>query len=130
MVSVIIPNSVTSLGYLVFEGCTSLKDVYCYAENVPKDYGAFTDNIENATLYVPAASLGQYETTAPWSGFGKIVPLTDEETAINLPQAEENWTENEVQQIYTLDGKPAKTLQKGVIILRTSDGQTKKVLVK
>ena len=32
--------------------------------------------------------------------------------------------------IFTPDGKPVETLQKGVNIIRYSDGQTKKVLVK
>lgn len=39
-------------------------------------------------------------------------------------------TDGATYQIYTPDGKPIETLQKGVNIIRYSDGQTKKVLVK
>ena len=35
-----------------------------------------------------------------------------------------------IDQIYTLDGKPVDSLQKGVNIIRYSNGQTKKVLIK
>ena len=61
-----------------------LKDVFCYANNVPTTKtSAFVDSsISTATLHVPAASIGTYQATLPWSGFGCIVPLTDEEMAI------------------------------------------------
>ena len=54
-----------------------MEDLYCYAENIPTTYGgAFQDAyVEYATLYVPAASLEDYKSTAPWSGFGTIVAL-------------------------------------------------------
>ena len=76
LTSITIPKSVTSIGVWAFRGCSSLTDVYCYAENVPKtDPSAFTSSpIASATLHVPAASLEQYKATAPWSGFGSIVP--------------------------------------------------------
>ena len=38
--------------------------------------------------------------------------------------------EDGVYQIFTLDGKPVETLQKGVNIIRYSDGTTKSVYVK
>ena len=102
--SVTIPNSVTGIGDNAFSGCTSLSsitigdkvtyisaqafancqylsDVYSMAENVP-----YTDNslfegsyIEYATLHVPASAINAYMTTAPWSGFGEIVPISGEE---------------------------------------------------
>ena len=71
--------SVTSIGESAFSGCTKLLDVYCYAETVPGT-GANTfngSNPEYATLHVPASALNTYKSTAPWSNFGKIVPLTD-----------------------------------------------------
>ena len=67
-----------------FFNCTSLTDVYCYAENVPnmKDEkeNPCTDafegsNIKSATLHVPAASVGVYKATAPWSSFKSVVEL-------------------------------------------------------
>ena len=100
LTSVIIPNSVTSIGGSAFSGCSQmstvtigdgiesiypsafskcpeLKDVYCYAEKVPKiSSDAFEEsNIEYATLHVPSSSIDAYKTVAPWSSFKNIVAI-------------------------------------------------------
>ena len=79
LISVTIGNSVTSIGMYAFRNCSKLIDVYCYAEKVPStDNDAFySSNYKNATLHVPAASIDSYKATKPWSGFGKIVALTE-----------------------------------------------------
>ena len=66
LTTVYIPNSVTSVGSFAFYKCTTLTDVYCYAEEVPdtKSNAFNSSNIGAATLYVPAASLNAYRTTA------------------------------------------------------------------
>ena len=76
LTSVTIPNSVTSIDG-AFSGCSSLTDVYCFAENVPKASSDTFDSslIASATLHVPAGSLEAYRTTDPWSSFGTFVPL-------------------------------------------------------
>lgn len=73
LATVIIPGTVTSIGQFAFLGC-GLKQVYCYAMQVPKTHAEafFTAPIENATLYIPFASVAEYDATAPWSGFGII----------------------------------------------------------
>ena len=74
-----IPNSITHIYSCAFQNCNNLTDVYCYADNVPItwDY-AFKDTpIASATLHVPAGSIEEYKTTSPWSGFGNIVALPD-----------------------------------------------------
>ena len=77
LTSVTIGNSVTSIGRQAFEYCSKLENVYCYAENVPStDATAFEEsNIESSTLHVPGSALSSYQTTAPWSGFGTILPV-------------------------------------------------------
>ena len=77
LTSVTIGNSVTSIGRQAFEYCSKLENVYCYAENVPStDATAFEEsNIESSTLHVPGSALSSYQTTAPWSGFGTILPI-------------------------------------------------------
>ena len=80
LTSVTIPNSVTSIGEWAFYLSTVLKNVYCYAENVPSTQSsAFSSSpIADATLHVPAASIDSYKATAPWSSFSKIVGLPNE----------------------------------------------------
>ena len=81
LTSVNIGNSVKEIGYSAFADCAELTDVYCYAESVPstKSDAFYRSSTENATLHVPAASIEQYKATKPWSNFGTIVPLTDED---------------------------------------------------
>ena len=82
--SVTIPNSVTSIGSDVFYSCINLRDIYCYAENVPTtNSNAFVATpMSYATLHVPEASVEAYKATAPWNGFGSIVALDIEPVPI------------------------------------------------
>ena len=62
----------------VFTGCPELKDVYCYAFNIPNTgEGNHFDGsyIEYATLHVPASAINAYNNTEPWSSFKEIVAL-------------------------------------------------------
>ena len=115
LTSVTIPNSVKSIGSGAFSYCPELLDVYCYAENVPStESNAFDgSNPKNATLHVPAASVGSYKATAPWSSFGRIVALTPEETGIDELKGE-NGTENSA--VYDLSGRRVQKGQKGFFI--------------
>ena len=115
MISVTIGNSVKSIGRGAFYQCSKLHDVYCYAEDVPSTssdafYGSYP---KNATLHVPAASLDSYKATAPWSSFGKIVALTEDETGIDELKGE-NGTENSA--VYDLSGRRVRKAQKGIFI--------------
>ena len=79
LTSVTIPNSVTSIDNWAFSYCENLLDVYCYAEDVPSvGEDIFEDSpIINCNLHVPAASIESYKAKEPWSGFGKIIGLSD-----------------------------------------------------
>ncbi|MBR6046885.1 MAG: leucine-rich repeat protein [Bacteroidaceae bacterium] len=72
-----IPNSVTNIDNYAFWGCGGLKNVYCYAENVPTTASeAFVGSpIESATLHVPASSVAKYKASSPWNFFGNITSL-------------------------------------------------------
>ena len=81
----------------------------------------------NDHLYVPASSLN-VDTQSFIILFQNISPLTQEEmdnysTDINAIVT----TDEGAYQIYTIEGKPVDGLQKGVNIIRYSDGLTKKV---
>ena len=116
LTSVTIPNSVTSIGSGAFYECSNLQDVYCYAENVPSTKSNAFDgsNPVNATLHVPAASISSYRATKPWSGFGKIVALTEEETGIT--ETENGKVKSENSAVYDLSGRRVQKAQKGIFI--------------
>ena len=132
LTSVSIPHSVKNVAVYAFANCTSLSKVYCHATNVPTaPEKAFESTpIENATLYVPEASIEAYKTTAPWSRFGKIVSLTDDEVGIKQIDGEQGTTDNAPQSIYDLSGRKLQNIQRGMNILRMNDGTTMKVLKK
>jgi len=93
LISVTIPEGVTSIGSFAFANCSALKDVYCYSENLVGYYdgaprtssNAFNNSyIDYATLHVPAEAIKIYRRSAPWSGFGTIVSLTDGEAIYRM----------------------------------------------
>lgn len=130
--TIVLPSSITEIGDGAFTGCANLTDFYCYAENVPQwspDWSDDWDDYRNITLHVPSISIDAYKQTSNqvWGYFRDIVALPEDgSTGINTITA----INNVEYQIFTADGKPVETLQKGVNIIRYSDGQTKKVYVK
>lgn len=124
LTSITIPISVTSIGRFAFSYCSGLKDYYVWAEKVPStNSNSFSNtNIENATLHVPAASVEIYRQTDPWSGFGRIVPLTDEDpTSMKGIMQSDNLN----GEYYDLSGRRVHHPQKGLYIR-----DKKKVVVK
>ena len=115
LTSVTIGNGVTWIGDNAFANCPELLDVYCYAENVPSadSYAFYGSYPEYITLHVPDASIYSYKTTSPWSGFGKIVALTDEETGIDELKGENG---KECSAVYDLSGRRVQKAQKGIYI--------------
>jgi hypothetical protein len=123
LTSVTIPNSVTDINYYAFEGCgftsvtigssvkiingiafsncNNLETVKCLAEDVPwADIMAFQNsNLQHATLYVPAASLNDYKTKAPWNHFGSIRAIDDLTGVTEMP------VQGQGAPYYTLDGR-------------------------
>ena len=135
LTSVTLPATTTKINSNAFSGCPALKDFYCYAEKVPATLVGVFDGtpVEGATLHVPDASVGAYTLAEPWSLFGTIVaangnlvaPEKDAETAIaSLQDA------GKILQVYSLGGQQTSKLQRGLNIVRMSDGTTRKVLVK
>ena len=83
LASLTIGSNVTDIGTLAFSYCGGLKEVYCYADNIPEtSSNAFKNSsISSATLYVPKASVDAYKSTEPWSGFGSVKELPDTKCA-------------------------------------------------
>ena len=115
MTSVTIGSGVKSIGFWAFANCPELLDVYCYAEKVPStESDAFNASYpEYVTLHVPDASIESYKAEAPWSGFGKIVALTEDETGIDEVKGENGKVKTAV---YDLSGRRVQKGQKGIFI--------------
>jgi hypothetical protein len=124
LTSVTIGSGVKTIGEGNFSSCPNLLDVYCHAKNVPStDSEVFvSSNIGNATLHVPSASVELYKAASPWKKFGNIVALTDEETGIEELKSG-NGTKASV--LFDLNGRRVQKAQKGLYI---QNGR--KVLVK
>ena len=79
--------------------------------------------INEATLYVPEASLSSYKTTLPWSGFGTILAIKSSGIETNTVG-----TSATVDAIYNLEGKRNGGIKSGMNILRMSNGTTRKIM--
>lgn len=127
--SIVVPSTTNQIEWWSFSYCPEMKDFYIYAETVPStNADAFIETpIKNAILHVPASSLDAYKQSAPWSGFGKIVALTGNETDVESHYIEEN---GDPVGIYSINGQRISKPKRGLNIIRMSDGSTKKVIIK
>lgn len=126
LASVVIPGSVTSIGDGAFTNCNNLKKLVCHATTPPvfadELWGAFVGvNKDACTLYVPQESLDVYKSAAHWKDFFNIA------TGVKNATKTSSATESER---YSTDGTRLASPQKGINIIRMSDGTVKKVLVK
>lgn len=156
LTSIEIPATVTKIGENAFNGCSSLivikigKDikeigskafanigksnartradielrVYCEAEVLPSTAGDAFENspIDKGTLYVNDDLIGVYKVVMPWNGFGTIVGLSTGIRSVSI-DSEDAW-------IFDMQGNRIDNVRKGVNIIRTRDGKTKKIVVK
>ncbi len=156
LTSIEIPATVTRIGENAFNGCSSLivikigKDikeigskafanigksnartradielrVYCEAEVLPSTAGDAFENspIDKGTLYVNDDLIGVYKVVMPWNGFGTVVGLSTGIKSISI-DSEDAW-------IFDMQGNRIDNVRKGVNIIRTRDGKTKKMIVK
>lgn len=116
LTSVDLPASVTTIGLVAFEGCTSLTSFICRAIDMP-ELGRFVFRetpTGMATLYVPASALDDYKVTAPWTYFGRILPLEDYDTGIGTPASAQDGT----PAYYTPSGQRAPHPVRGHIYIR------------
>lgn len=148
---VIIPSTITIIGDYAFYGCSSLKDVFCYVEKALNvnyyhynNYGgsSYTTTsfdgipLSSVTLHVPEASILSYKFYEPWSSFGTIVALTDEDGIANVKADEDaiwdvNANTDEPNPVYyDTNGRKSDRPHHGINIIRYSDGTTRKVIMR
>ena len=80
--SIVLPNSLETIDFSAFAFCPMLKNVYCYAENIPsaKPNAFDGSNLERAVLHVPDSSIDSYKAASPWNKFNNIADEDDNKT--------------------------------------------------
>ncbi len=86
LTEVTIPNSVTSIEYEAFSGCSSLTSVKVGKNILPITSETFT-NRSNATLYVPRGSKAAYEAAPYWGEFKSIIEYDLDGASIRISSA-------------------------------------------
>ena len=129
--SVTIPNSVTSIEDWAFRGCSAIETIYSKIENpfaiTNLAFEYYTDPIySTATLYVPIGTSDSYRATAGWKLFDNIQEY-DYSAAVNGITTD---SDAGLKEFYSIDGTQLDRPQRGINIIRMSDGTTRKVFVK
>lgn len=123
--TLIFPESLEVIDERAFDYCDSLTEITSIATVPPTLIkNAFTTTVyENAILYVPAESVNSYKVAEGWKNFRNIVPIGT--TGVTKPEAN-----NVVAGYYDLSGKRIEEPQKGLNIIKYTNGQTKKLIIK
>ena len=149
LTSVTIPTSITSIGDYAFSGCSGLTSVTIPASVTSIGKNAFDENdnlaeivsliqepfkvnkivsdfiYNNGTLYIPYGTMEKYKATDGWKQF--VWMEESAPTGIQSPKDVHHITE---MQRYTIDGQNIKNPQRGVNIVKMSDGTIRKIIVK
>ena len=104
-----------------------IEEPFEVSEYVFRVYNFDTKNTEftSATLYVPTGTKTKYERTPAWNKFKNIVEGIEN----NVESATTNITAKEAER-YNVSGQRISSPQKGLNIVKMSDGTTKKVMCK
>ena len=127
LTDVTIPNSVTTIGRYAFADCFELESIISLATTAPSaDENTFSNRTYvNATLYIPVGSLESYKSSTCWKYF--LIEEKDDIANVESVKTNKNLVE---KARYSLEGKKLLTPEKGINIIKMSDGTTKKIIVK
>ena len=127
--SIKMPATMDHINDDIFVGCSALKDVYCYAEEVPEfigvnDPSAMNDVFANATLHVVYGHEQAYKADAWWKRFSNVAgcdaPSEDEVTSVVLNQTELTMKPDETIQL-TATVYPTNATNKKLIWTSSND---------
>ncbi len=127
LTEVTIGNSVTEIGSYAFYGCIVLASIYSLNPTPQTCFSGTFSNVVTRTcvLYVPEGTLEAYFSAPVWRDFLNIID--------NQPNAigDIMINGNAVATSYnTLNGKQVSAPQRGINIVRYSDGTARKVVVR
>ena len=116
-----LPETLTSIGDHAFDSCRALEEVTSNAVTPPtcggRDVFSFV-NTKDCKLIVPDASVEDYKSAFVWKDFFNIV------SSVNDVQTEKDI----ITDYYTVNGLHSSSARKGLNIIRTKDGQTRKII--
>ncbi len=123
--AVVISSSVPTIGNYAFWFCTNLKEVLSLNPTPPScsQYTFGYVDTSSCVLYVPAGAIDSYATADVWKEFSNIRDVSTSGIASAATE------EKEVVGYYTVGGQRVSAPQRGINIVRYSDGTTKKILV-
>ncbi|MBR6937625.1 MAG: chitobiase/beta-hexosaminidase C-terminal domain-containing protein [Prevotella sp.] len=86
--TVYLPSTIEKIGYRAFADCTKLSSITVYAMTPPTlESGVFQSVPEGLVVYVPAASIAQYQDDETWGKF-TLLPIQEDirSISISLPE--------------------------------------------
>ena len=119
-----IPSTMVSIGDQAFSGVKELKTITVKSIIPPSaNTNVFTNQVYNeATLIVYESAIDDYKAHPTWQKFFHIVP-TEISNIIVCPN-------NEITEVFMLDGQSIDSPQKGINVVRMKNGKTKKIIVR
>ncbi len=123
--SVVLGSSVERLRGCVFRFCGALIKLYSLNQTPPIcSTDTFSSNISKCVLYVPEEAVEAYSVAPAWRDFYDIQGIETNGIETLTPNG------TEIVGYYGIDGKQLNTPQRGLNIVRYSDGTTNKVMKK
>lgn len=131
LTSIKIPYSFDYMGNNAFWGCRSLESVYIYKPNrvllTESGYCPFSELPVNSKLYVPKGMKSAYEENSRYKGiFSEIIEMDEETLGLGNLDTQDNLPS--IVNHYDMSGRKHDVRQKGITIVRYSDGSVRKVV--
>lgn len=113
--------------YVKIGNAGKLTKIFSYAKIPPTIPEATNSQYMNVEVVVPIGSLAAYQSAENWKNFWNIREMTEEEAGI-----EDVATDNTKKEVarYNLQGQQVTDDYKGLVIVRYSDGSSRKVINK